>query len=374
MSENKKLRIDYDGKWKALIEAEFENFVLFFLPEWHDLIDFKAGVTFLQQELSEITATKHKKGELIKDNIAQLQLKSGAKNLLQIHTEVHSYGNLDFSEVMYQRFYRTYDKYKLPLTAIAIFVGQDIPVHCKAYHYQCGQTKLTYQYPVYIVKNKTAIGLQRKSANPFAIALLACLYIIKTKTRNKSKRHQFYKNRLHLKLELVAFIEKQAHKHNYTHETIVNVISFVINVMLLPEPLEQEFNTTIFTTYQKADKMTLTSLDKRFLDTITLVYYGETTDQILAKLRLEEQKRKTEIQKRKAEEQKRKVEEQKRKEVEIKFLEIEQKRKVEVEKRINIILNLYHQLNLNIEKIALFTGETQTFVQKVIDERSVDKK
>ena len=49
-TEKREPVIDYDGRWKALIETLFEEFVEFFLSEIYDEIDFKVLPVFLKQD------------------------------------------------------------------------------------------------------------------------------------------------------------------------------------------------------------------------------------------------------------------------------------------------------------------------------------
>jgi hypothetical protein len=48
------LRDAYDSPWKDILEAYFEDFMLFFFPNIHADIDWSRGYTFLDQELSQI--------------------------------------------------------------------------------------------------------------------------------------------------------------------------------------------------------------------------------------------------------------------------------------------------------------------------------
>src|SRR5690625_83355 len=79
--------IDYDGLWKKIIRDLFEEFILFFAPELHSLIDFNRTPNFLQQELYK-EIIDNKKGKNIADLIVKVPLKSGTEKWVYIHIKV----------------------------------------------------------------------------------------------------------------------------------------------------------------------------------------------------------------------------------------------------------------------------------------------
>lgn len=131
--------IDFDGKWKILIEALFEEFILFFLPELHSEIDFSSPTKFLKQELTDIAGSSGKQGEMVADNIIEVRFKNGEKQYVLIHIEVHGYENIDFSEKMFRYLCRIYDKhikddkhleegeYRKKITTLAILISDRLP-------------------------------------------------------------------------------------------------------------------------------------------------------------------------------------------------------------------------------------------------------
>lgn len=56
--------LDQDGLWKKVIGELFEDFLLFFAPELHTLIDFNQEPDFLDKELFQEVADRKKAGVL----------------------------------------------------------------------------------------------------------------------------------------------------------------------------------------------------------------------------------------------------------------------------------------------------------------------
>ncbi len=49
-----KLHINGDSPWKDILEAYFENFMIFFFPEVAEGVDWERGYTFLDKELRQV--------------------------------------------------------------------------------------------------------------------------------------------------------------------------------------------------------------------------------------------------------------------------------------------------------------------------------
>ncbi|MFK7933101.1 MAG: hypothetical protein AB8G22_06290 [Saprospiraceae bacterium] len=192
--------IDFDGKWKTLIEALFEEFILFFLPELYADIDFTYPAKFLKQELTEIAGTTGKKGEMITDNLIEVRFNSGENRYVLIHIEVHGYENVDFGEKMFSYLCRIYDKHPHEITTLAILIAERLPKNYSSFHHQLGRTKISYEFPVYIIRDQEE-ALLLQDDNPFALAVLACRQIYQT-------RKQF-EQRMILKSQLFQLIWKR---------------------------------------------------------------------------------------------------------------------------------------------------------------------
>ncbi|MEG0472697.1 MAG: hypothetical protein RR588_10210 [Solibacillus sp.] len=68
--------MNQDDLWKKVIADLFEDFLLFFLPEFHAEVDFSKPIDFLQQELFK-EIIEERKGRKMADQIAKVQLKNG---------------------------------------------------------------------------------------------------------------------------------------------------------------------------------------------------------------------------------------------------------------------------------------------------------
>ena len=274
------MRIDYDGKWKILIEKTPQQFIEFFLPEIASQINFQIPPKLMQQDVAKEIGSKRKKGDLVTDIIMEVCLLSGKKKLLYIHIEVQSTPTIAFGEKMFKPFYRLMDKYNQEVTALALFVGEYLPQKHDHYEYSFGKTLVRYEYPTYIVKNQDKEAL-KASKNPYAIAILACQYLIETKNK------ELYANRLSLKKELIDFIVQAANSRGYTSMTSGAIIDFVLNIMILPEQLETHFINYCHQKYKKMENPN--SLSKNtiaFADVFFQAVFKESYESLAEKFQI----------------------------------------------------------------------------------------
>ena len=269
MEKNKKTSIDYDTHWKTIITNLFEDFVLFFLPDAHKLIDFQAPVVFLEQELHKIIADKVKKGHVLNDKLVKVHLKDGSEKWFLIHIEIQSSFDSSFPDRMFTYFYRIYDKYNQKITAIAIYTGSKNPRNYNKFNYAFLGTKVHYEFNSIKVNSYTEKELLL-SDNPFAIAVLASKYLIKSKG-DGPKRYS-YKHKL---IEI-------ARKQNLNHNQIVSLLRFIYLILVLPEDLELKFEDEITAKHIKKPsdmKFKPIKTDMRFSNKLHLAMYGETYDE-----------------------------------------------------------------------------------------------
>lgn len=175
--------ISKDVLWKGVIHELFDEFLAFYLPDYVDLVDFGQKVVFLDKELAEISPESHS-GDNRADMLAKVFLKDGTENWLLIHIEVQGYEDKEFELRMFQYYYRIWDKYQKPISAIAIFTDEKADYHPKMYEKKTWNTHLSYKYHSVKVLEMKQDELE-KSRNPFAIVSETVLLAIQNKKENE---------------------------------------------------------------------------------------------------------------------------------------------------------------------------------------------
>ena len=158
---------------------------------------------------------------ILGDRLAKVFLKTGEEIWILLHIEVQGYHDKDFSERMFQYFYRVYDKYQKKIISIAIFTDENRNYKPKEFKYDYYGTKLNYEYNVYKILEQDEEEL-KNSNNIFSKVILTGLYLLKSKD---SKLELMYK----YKKELMRFLLKLA----YNKEKIKDLLSFLDGILFL---------------------------------------------------------------------------------------------------------------------------------------------
>jgi hypothetical protein len=161
----------FDYLWKSVIEDLFPDFLRFFYPKADQIFDLKR-FEFLDKELEKLYPDKDGgTRRRYVDKLAKIQLKKGGEQWMLIHIEVQGYADKQFSRRMFQYFYRILDRYRQPVTAIAIFTGhqKDTP---DRYEVELLGTHLEYKFNTYRIIEQSEEALKAAARNPFAQVML----------------------------------------------------------------------------------------------------------------------------------------------------------------------------------------------------------
>ncbi|MBM7662792.1 putative transposase/invertase (TIGR01784 family) [Bacillus mesophilus] len=220
---------DYDYLWKDVITSLFEEFLLFFSPDLYERVDFSVQHEFLEQELLTIIPDSNS-NKRTSDKLVKLHLKDGNEQWVYIHIEVQGDYRKDFPKRMFQSFYRIMDLYDQPVYAIALFTDERASYNKNQYYYEFLETKVTYHYNTFRIASQTETTLLQ-SQNPFALAILAGLYAIKSK-KNKDMKYHFKRH-----LMRILFQDKMK-EDSIKRENISKLFLFIDKIIIMP--YEQE--------------------------------------------------------------------------------------------------------------------------------------
>ena len=238
-------QVNQDDLWKKVIADLFEDFLLFFLPEFHKEVDFSKSVDFLQQELFK-EIIKDRKGRKMADQIAKVHLKNGKEQWVLVHTEVQSEDDEDFPLRMFQYYYRIFDRYEKKIVAIAVFSNKSNKSSNQYKDVYFG-TELSYTFNKYIVDNFDEEEL-KKSPKLFSKALLASIYMNRTKSNDKMEMRSIYKR---------ALLRDVWSLQNATRTEISALLYFVDYLLKLPEEMSEQLKQELRTEIRKEDEQML---------------------------------------------------------------------------------------------------------------------
>ena len=238
-------QVNQDDLWKKVIADLFEDFLLFFLPEFHKEVDFSKSVDFLQQELFK-EIIKDRKGRKMADQIAKVHLKNGKEQWVLVHTEVQSEDDEDFPLRMFQYYYRIFDRYGKKIVAIAVFSNKSNKSSNQYKDVYFG-TELSYTFNKYVIDNFDEKEL-KKSPKLFSKALLASIYMNRTKSNDKMEMRSIYKR---------ALLRDVWSLQNATRTEISALLYFVDYLLKLPEEMSEQLKQELRTEIRKEDEQML---------------------------------------------------------------------------------------------------------------------
>lgn len=202
---NSARRID-DPLWKSILEQTFSHFLKFIFPDAEDVFDLNKPFDYLDKEFESLFPPKpNGKGVRYVDKLVKVFLKNGAEQFVLCHVEVQSSkGKGDLAERMFRYFYKISDRYKVPVTAIAILADGNRNYRPKLYVQEFMGTSLRYSFNSYKIIDKDESAL-RSNANPFAVvvltALLAILHRNVTDEELKEMKHDLYDEMMKRKMD-----------------------------------------------------------------------------------------------------------------------------------------------------------------------------
>ncbi len=169
------MRRKNDQLWKGILEEVFDDLLRFVFPEADKVFDMQRKFEYLDKELNELVSQPDKRPDTrFVDKLVKVYRHNGKEEWLLIHIEVRGDGNnrARFPERMFRYYYRIFDRYRKPMTAIAIFTarnGRNMP---NRYEYCFLGTHHMYKYNTLCITDFTEEELE-KSNNPFAVVMLA---------------------------------------------------------------------------------------------------------------------------------------------------------------------------------------------------------
>jgi predicted transposase/invertase (TIGR01784 family) len=166
-----------DILWKVVMEEVFDDLLRFIFPDADQVYNMERGFEFLDKELAEMYPEPDKESAThFADKLVRVFRRDGQEDCILCHVEIQGETKHKdrpfFGERMFRYFYRIWDRYRKPVSAVAIFTGRDAKKMPARFKYAYRKTKLRYDYHTLSILDFTDEELE-KSDNPFALVALA---------------------------------------------------------------------------------------------------------------------------------------------------------------------------------------------------------
>ncbi|MEG0473959.1 MAG: hypothetical protein RR588_16650, partial [Solibacillus sp.] len=238
-------QLNQDDLWKKVIADLFEDFLLFFLPEFHAEVDFSKPIDFLQQEFFK-EIIEERKGRKMADQIAKVQLKNGEEQWVLVHTEVQTDDDADFPQRMFEYYYRIFDRYGKKIVAIALFTKPSRK-SSNEYNYVYFGTELSYTFNKYEIADFDENEL-KESPKLFSKALLASIYM--NRSNKKMSMRSEYKRALLRELLALKTIDRTE---------MTALFYFVDYLLKLPKEMSEQLQYEIRAEIREEEEIMLES-------------------------------------------------------------------------------------------------------------------
>jgi len=201
----------------------------FFVPGSEEDIDWNREIKFLDKEFQKLTK-ESVLGQRHTDKLVEVTLKNDIKKWILIHIEVQVQSKSDFPERMFVYNYRIYDRFKIPVTSVAILADDSPTWRPGPFQYGMWGSTMGLDYlTTKLLDYKEKWAYLERQDNPFAIVVMAHLKALETR-KDHSLRKQW-------KTELTRLL----YEKGYSKTAVINLYRFIDWVLTLPEALEEIF-------------------------------------------------------------------------------------------------------------------------------------
>lgn len=167
------MRKKNDVLLKSAFEESFPDLLRFFFKGAETIFDMHKGFEFMDKELYELFPELDKKGgSRFVDMLVKSFLINGNEEWILIHLEIQHKNDKNFPKRMFQYFYRIYDRYNVPITAVAIFTGESVTNRPTHFEHRFLGTEIRYEYNAYHIFDHNERELLSMH-NLFALVILA---------------------------------------------------------------------------------------------------------------------------------------------------------------------------------------------------------
>lgn len=215
-----------DTLLKNAFEEAFPHLLRFCFENADDIFDTGKDFVFMDKELSELfPELENHGGNRFVDMLAKVFLKNGKEEWILVHVEIQGAGDKDFAERMFQYWYRIYDRYKVNVTALAVFTGGKNQKRPDRFYKSFLGTELSYKYNTYHIFDHSEAGLLAMD-NPFALIVLAAQ---KALLMGKMPEEELNRERLTMAKALI-------NSRKYNHARISRFLYFLKQFVSIEDP------------------------------------------------------------------------------------------------------------------------------------------
>jgi len=224
---------NYDESWKEALNEYFENFLSFFFPNIHALVDWNKAPIALDKEFQQLKADSDPYLR-IADKLYEVGLLDKKTPSLLIHCEVQSQYEANFDRRIYGYNTKAFNLCKKDVISLVILGDTRRSWRPADFHYSYGGIRTTAEFgSVKLLDYQSRWDELESSKSPFGIITMAHLKTAAT-TGNFAERAEW-------KWE----IAQKIYNKGWANRDVIIVYNTVDTMMSLPKPLQAGFSAKV---------------------------------------------------------------------------------------------------------------------------------
>jgi len=224
---------DFDSPWKEVVTHHFPEFMAFYFPQAHAVIDWSRPHAFLDQEFAALTRDAEL-GRRVLDKLVRVHLLTGGEQWVLVHLEIQGRHDTDFAERIFVYNYRVYDRYRRPVASLALLTDASKRWRPAAFSYGLLGCRMRIDFPVVKLQDYAGrVDQLLTSENPFALVTVA--HLLTQETKGDVHRRRTAKWRL----------TKLLYERDWDRRRIIDLYRVIDWIMSLPQELDARLRDDI---------------------------------------------------------------------------------------------------------------------------------
>jgi hypothetical protein len=224
---------DYDTPWKDVVTRYFPEFMAFYFPDAHAAIDWSRPAMFLDQELASLSRGAVV-GKRFLDKLVRVHLLDGGERWVLVHLEVQGWRDAAFAERIFTYHYRVYDRYRRPVTSLAVLADNGKHWRPSAFSYRQMGCEISLIFPMVKLQD-FADRLPELLVHPSPFALVTAAHLLTQRT----KRHAVHRRAAKWCLTRLLF------ERLWDKQRIIDFYHGIDWMMRLPDHLDLQFRNDV---------------------------------------------------------------------------------------------------------------------------------
>lgn len=245
---------DYDTPWKDALTRYFPEFVAFYFPAAYRQIDWAQPCNFLEQELAQVVRDAELGCRRV-DKLVRVSTIDGGSEFVFVHVDVQGHFDKDFAERVFVYNYRIYDRYRRPVSSLAVLADANAHWKPDSFGYELFGCEMRIRFP-YVKLNDYAPKLQELLCEQNVFGLVTAAHLLTQQTKGQ-----------HVKRHAVKWhLSRTLYERDWDKQRIIDLFNLIDWMMQIPPSLQSQLMRDITRLERKKGMPYLSSFERRGME------------------------------------------------------------------------------------------------------------